>query len=70
MVSFCQGVALYDERFGASMNLLNLNRSLVTALCRLCLAIANNTELVVPQSAQCRPAVYSRAYQSKHLNLK
>jgi len=46
---------IYDDTFSAAMNLSHINTRVVSDLCRLCNIISNNTQLVVPHSAQCLP---------------
>jgi len=39
------------------MNMSHMNASVLSDLCRLCNTIRNNSHLVVPNTAQCLPAL-------------
>ncbi|GFS18478.1 patched domain-containing protein 2-like isoform X1 [Elysia marginata] len=50
-----KGKALFDPNFAENFDLTNLDPTRVEELCRVCHYLANQTDLVRPDSAQCLP---------------
>lgn len=50
------GRALFDPKFAENFDLTNLDHDHVEELCKVCHYLANQTDLVRPDSAQCLPS--------------
>ncbi|XP_064642370.1 protein dispatched homolog 3-like [Lineus longissimus] len=66
-----KGDVVYDPAFEKAFNFsrgFNINSTTLRNLCKLCKLIANNTELVKPNSAQCLPSEMDHYLQSRLLS--
>lgn len=54
-ISLFQGTVIYDDKFSDAFSTRAFDQTAVKELCTVCKYIANNTELVKPNGAQCIP---------------
>ena len=48
---------MYDDSFSLAMDKSRMSARVLSDLCRLCNIISNNSQLVMPNTAQCLPSL-------------